>query len=250
MNKNRGSEWRKWDLHVHTPGSFYFSGSKPLNQMSPEEKESGIKSFIKHVNEGEIAAFCLMDYWNFDWYVVLLNYILKNPDELKKAIFPGMELRIESPTNYRLNIHVMLSNKLSEQELIDFKSELYIRSIDKKLSDDSLRRFALSLDSSKAQKHGFGTPKDLDESQLLQLGSQTAEITQDSLKAAFSQIPVDSGYIIMPYDTSDGLLKLDWKQHPHADNYFMQSTHIFETRDEINIDLINGKRTERNKDFF
>lgn len=24
----RGSEWRKWDLHIHTPASFHWKGAK------------------------------------------------------------------------------------------------------------------------------------------------------------------------------------------------------------------------------
>lgn len=249
-NYQKGSEWRKWDLHIHTPASFYFNGTKKLREMSAEERIAELKLFIDTVNKSDVAVFCLMDYWTFDWYLELQEYIIKNPEELKKTVFPGMELRIESPTDYRLNIHVILSDKLSKQELIDFKSELYIRSIDKKLSDDALIRFAKSLDESKAAKHGYANPQTLNDEILLQLGSQTAEITQDSLKKAFNQIPIDTGYTILPYDTSDGLLNLNWEDHPHTDNYFMQSSQIFETRDQRNIDLINGNRTPENEKFF
>jgi hypothetical protein len=246
----KGSEWRKWDLHIHTPASFFWNGTKKLREMSAPEKIAEIKNFIETVNTSDVEVFCLMDYWTFDWYLELQEYVENNPDELKKTVFPGMELRIESPTEFRLNIHCILSDKLSKQELIDFKSELSIRSIDKKLSDDSLMRFAKSLGESKADKHGFANPETLDEDKLLQLGSQTAEITQDSLSKAFNQIPIDTGFIILPYDTSDGLLKLNWEDHPHADNYFMQSAHIFETRDQLNIDLINGIKTPENEKFF
>lgn len=246
----KGSEWRKWDLHVHTPASFYFNGTKKLREMSAEEKTVEIKFFIDIVNKSDVAVFCLMDYWTFDWYLELQEYVSNNPDELKKIVFPGMELRIESPTDYRLNIHVILSDKLSKQELVDFKSELYILSIDKKLSDDALIRFAKSLDESKAGKHGYANPETLDDEKLLQLGSQTAEITKESLSKAFNQIPIETGYVILPYDTSDGLLNLNWEDHPHADNYFMQSSHIFETRNQRNIDLIGGIKTSENKNFF
>lgn len=246
----KGSEWRKWDLHVHTPASFYWKGTKKLREMSPEEKIVEIKNFIKVVNESDVEVFCLMDYWTFDWYLELQDYIKLYPEELKKTVFPGIELRVESPTSYRLNIHCILSNELSKQEIIDFKSELIIPSIDKKLSDDSLKSFAKSLDPSKAEKHSFKDPATLGDEELLQLGSQTAEVSKESLKIAFNQIPKNTGFILMPYDTSDGLLKLDWTQHPHADNYFMQSADIFESRDQVNIDLFSGKRTEANDKFF
>lgn len=246
----KGSEWRKWDLHIHTPASFHWIGSKKLREMTSEEKTTEIKNFIEVVNNSDVDVFCLMDYWTFDWYIALKEYLKEHAGVLKKTIFPGMELRIECPVDYRLNIHVILSDKLSIQELIDFKSELYIRSIDKKLSDDALIRFAKSLDESKAKKHGYENPENLDNDKLLMLGSITAEVTKESLNKAFSQIPEDTGFVILPYDTSDGLLKLKWEDHPHDDNYFMQSAHIFETRDKVNIDLISGIKTPENEKFF
>jgi hypothetical protein len=173
----RGSEWRKWDLHVHTPASFYWNGGKNLHLMNATEKEEEIERFIGTINHSDVAVFCIMDYWTFDWYLELQRYLVRNPRSLEKTVFPGMELRIECPVDYRLNIHCILSDTLTEQELIDFKSELYIRSIDKKLSNESLISFAKSLDASKARKHGYDAPENLDNLQLLQLGASTAEVT-------------------------------------------------------------------------
>jgi len=249
---NRGSEWRKWDLHIHTPASYFWKGGKKLREMTTEEIEAEMKKFIKSVNDSDVAAFCIMDYWTFDWCIELKKYIEAHPNELKKTVFYGMELRVECPVDYRLNIHVILSNELTDQELIDFKSELKIRigKKDKKLSDEALIEFAKTLGDDKARIHGYDSPTVLTNDKLLELGSKTAEITKDSLKEAFKNIPDDSGYIILPYDTSDGLLKLDWSKHPQDDNFFMQTASIFETRDQRNIDLFQGKKTEENKKFF
>ena len=249
-----GSSWNKWDLHIHTPGSYLWRGGKKLSEMTPSEKESSFKIFIATVNSSDIQVFAVMDYWSFDWYVELKEYLTTNPDLLKKTIFPGMELRIESPVDYRLNIHVLLSDKLTIQQLKDFKSALKIRigTAVKNLSNEALIELAKSLDASKAKAHGYGDPDSLDESKLLELGSKIAVITKDSLtnKGAFEQIPKHSGFILLPYDTSDGLLKLNWKSHPQDDNYFMQSANIFESRDQRNIDLFNGIKTPENGNFF
>lgn len=247
-----GSKWRKWDLHVHTPASFFWNGGKLLRDMSYKEKEVSIETFIKKVNDSDIATFCIMDYWTFDWCIELKKYTKEHPDKLRTMIFSGMELRVECPVNYRLNIHVLLSNLLSVQQLQDFKSNLRIRigNKNKILSDEALIEFAKSLSQDKAQIHGFKNPNTLTDDQLLKLGSQTAKVTNDSLQVAFKQIPEDSGFVILPYDTSDGLLNLDWKKHPHDDNYFMQTASIFETRDQRNIDLFNGIKTKENEEFF
>ena len=249
---NKGSEWRKWDLHIHTPASFFWKGGKRLLEMTDIEKEKEVKNFIKKIEDSDVSVFGIMDYWTFDWYLLLKKYISTNLLSLTKKILPGMELRVECPVDYRLNIQFILSDKLTEQQLIDFKSSLKIRigKDSKKLSNEALIEFSKTLDKSKAKVHGYEDPDSLDVSQLLELGSKTAEVTKDSLKEALSQIPKELGYIIMPYDTSDGLLKLDWKKHPQADNYFMQTANIFESRDDRNIDLFNGIENNNNKDFF
>jgi len=249
---NHGSEWGKWDLHIHTPASFFWQGGKQLKDMDTKEKIVAIKDFIKTLNDTDVVAFCIMDYWTFDWCVELKKYIASNPDELKRTVFTGMELRVECPVNYRLNIHVILSDTLTEQELNDFKSELKIRigSRNKKLSNEALIEFAKTLGEDKAKVYGYKNPKSLRDDELLELGSKTAEVTKDSLKMAFTHIPKDSGYIVLPYDTSDGLLKLDWSKHPQDDNFFMQTARIFETRDQRNVDLFQGKKTGNNKKFF
>lgn len=248
----RGSEWRKWDLHVHTPASFFWRGGKTLKEMTDQEKDQSMGAFVKTVNDSDVDAFCIMDYWTFDWCHALKKYVQANPEELKKTVFNGMELRVECPVDYRLNIHVILSDELSEQQLNDFKSELKIRigRDVKNLSDEALINFAKSLDKDKAKVHGYGDPASLTDDLLLKLGSQTAEVTKDSLIAAFKHIPEDFGFIVLPYDTSDGLLKLDWSKHPQSDNFFMQSAAIFESRDQRNIDLFNGRMTNENKRFF
>src|SRR5206468_3181499 len=116
----------------------------------------------------------------------------------------------------------------SKQQLQDFKAALRISAIDRSLSDESLIAFARSLDVGKAKVHGFEETDLKHDAKLLQLGSMTALVTRESLREAVKQIPGDTCLVILPYDTSDGLQKLDWEKHPHDDNYFMQSAHMFE----------------------
>lgn len=246
----RGSEWRKWDLHVHTPASFHWSGGKCLRSMLSEELDSELTKLYETLRNGDIAVFCFMDYWTFDGYIKLKEFVSRKNLELNKTIFPGMELRIEAPVNYRLNIHAILSDQLSIQQLQDFKSKLKIRSTDRQISDEAIIAFAKTLDKSKARVHGFGDPQELSEDKLLLLGAKTVEVTKDSLTEALKSLPVGSGYILLPYDTSDGLKDLDWKAHPHADNYFMQSAHLFESRDDAVIKLFKGIKTDDNQAFL
>lgn len=253
MSTIRGSEWRKWDLHVHTPASFHWNGGKVLSDMDETEKEEAIKKFVKTVNDSDVEVFAVQDYWTFDWILELRKYLRNNPGELKKTILPGMELRVECATDFRLNIHAIISDKVSDQELRDFRSELKIRWPGdelKNVSDETLKEYAGGLDASKAREHGFDDPSTLDDANLLKLGSMTVEVTRDSLSKALKKLPPSHGFIMLPYSTSDGIAKLDWKQHPADDVYFMRTAHLFEAREQKSIDLFNAVKTSDNEAFF
>lgn len=246
----KGSEWRKWDLHIHTPASFHWNAGKRLWEMNDTEKSAALTQMLNTINDSDVAVFAITDYWTFDGYIEFMTFIEQQGLELKKTVFPGMELRIEAATDYRLNMQVILSNKLSIQQLVDFKSKLTLRNVNRSISDEALKQLARTLDSSKARIHGYNPPTELNEELLLELGSKVAEVTKISLEHAFDTIPKNYGYILMPYDTSDGLQDLSWERHPLEDNYFMKAAHIFETRDQRNVDLFLGKETEQNKRFI
>ncbi len=246
----KGSQWRKWDLHVHTPASFHWKGGKVLGDMTVEEKEVVFRQLLTAIENADVAVFCFTDYWTFNGYIEFMHYLKRSKLPLSKAVFPGMELRVEAPVDYRLNVQVVLSNSLSDQELIDFKSKLCIGGTNRPISDEAIRAFAKTLDASKAKVHGFEDPEHLCDNDLLLLGAMTIEVTRHSLGQALQSIPAGKGYIILPYDTSDGLLKLDWKTHPHADNYFMQTAHGFESRNQEVVELFLGIETNKNRGFI
>ncbi|MBI2416936.1 MAG: AAA family ATPase [Ignavibacteriales bacterium] len=245
-----GSVWRKWDLHIHTPASFHWKGGQTFKEMSEPDKVSECKKLYDAIENNDICAYAIMDYWTFDGYLLLKKYINDNSLVLSKTVFPGMELRIEAPTNYRLNIHVILSDQLTPQQLTDFKSKLHIGILGRPISDESIIEFAKKHDASKAKIHGYDDPATLDDKKLLELGSKTVEISRESFASALKTIPEGKALVVMPYDTSDGLKKLDWKNQPSADNFFMQLPDIFESRDEESINLFLDIVTESNKNFI
>jgi hypothetical protein len=250
MNDLRGSVWRKWDLHIHTPASFHWNGGARFALMMPDERNTTLDEIIEKIDRSEVAAFGVMDYWTFDGYLALRERLTARGLCLSKAVFPGMELRIEAPVDFRLNIQIILSDSLTKQQLQDFKAALRIGAIDRPLSDESLTTFAKTLDPSKARVHGFEKADLNDDRKLLQLGSMTALVSRESVRNAIKQIPEDTCLVVLPYDTSDGLSKLDWQTHPHDDNYFMQSAHLFETREPENVDLFLGRETAKNEKFL
>ena len=218
--------------------------------MDVAEKEAVLKEIVEALNNSDVAAFSIVDYWTFDGFEELRSHVSSGKANLIKTVFPGMELRVEAPVNYRLNVQVLLSDQLSRQQRADFKAELRLSGSDRSISEEALIQFAKGLSPDKAERHGFSGNYANDDAKLLSLGSKTAEVTRASLVRAKKTLPEGTCLIILPYDTTDGLEKLDWAQHPCADQYFMQSADIFETRSPGNVDLFLGRKTAANSAFF
>lgn len=248
----RGSEWRIWDLHVHTPASFHWKG--PLfRDMDEAHKTAAVDQLIKALNDTEPAVFALMDYWTFDgWFALKERLQEVGAPALKKKVFPGIELRLVSPTKYRLNAHVLFSDSTTDQELRDFKSELRVALVDRPLSDESLVELARKrVGADLLKEHGFDKAEVDDVySTALQAGSTVAEIIAESYKNAIAKVPDGKAVGFMPWDTSDGLAKADWHTHYAYVIDLMQTSPIFETRREELWAAFAGVEVEANKEWL
>lgn len=249
MSTAIGSIWRKWDLHVHTPASFHWQGGKHLHDQTPDEKTATCKAIVDRMNATDVDAFGIMDYWTFDGYLTLRQYLLDNPDATTKCIFPGMELRLEAPTNHRLNTHVLFCDSVLPETLNNFLARLCIGGPNgPSPTKQNFIAVAKTYDGGKLKEHGFKAADKADDEKMYQLGLKTVLVTRESLQNALQLIPEEKRLIIQPYDTSDGLEDLDWKRHPFDDSYLMKLADVFETRDQVHVDLFlgNGHKTKAN----
>lgn len=252
---DRGSEWRKWDLHIHTPASFHWDGEKLSSAMNSPADIALIDEMIDALNAAEPAVFAIMDYWTFDGWFALKNRLSQpNAPKLEKTVFPGIELRLMSPMKERLNAHVLFSDKITDQELRDFKSNLLVEfpgSKSKKLSNDALIEYARFVQSEKLKYHALDEAKvHNDDSYALEAGSKIAEISCESYKNAISELADNKAIGFMPFDTSDGLTGIKRNEHYAYVLGLFKTSPIFETRD---IDLwtaFSGIKTEKNSKWF
>lgn len=235
-----GSIWRKWDLHIHTPASFHWSG-KRLQQQTSQEREETCKAIVEKMNSLDVDAFCIMDYWIFDGYLAVREYAERNPGTLNKRLFPGIELRLEAPTDFRLNTHVLFDDAILPEHLQNFLARLNIGGASNKPpSRQNLIDLAKGFDAGKLRIHGYRNEDRTDDERMLELGLKTAVISRESLEDAMSVVGKEHCLMIQPYDTSDGLEHLDWKQHPCSDSYLMKMADMFEVRNQDNVDLFLG----------
>ena len=70
MNLERGSEWRKWDLHVHTPESFEehygFDGDEEVEKYDGNHWEKYLDDMESATDD--IAVLGVTDYMSVDGY--------------------------------------------------------------------------------------------------------------------------------------------------------------------------------------
>jgi ABC-type lipoprotein export system ATPase subunit len=111
----RGSEWRKWDLHIHTPNSIC------------QEYGNTQENWDKFINALEnlpdnVKVIGITDYYFIDGYEKVMHYKLNN-DRLKNIdkIFPVLEFRIDTFVSgnennlQKINLHIIFD--LNENDI-------------------------------------------------------------------------------------------------------------------------------------
>lgn len=101
----RGSEWRKWDLHIHTPGT-------AKNDLFPADIEW--KEYLNALeNNNDIAVLGVTDYFSIDNYLKLKSF--QDSGRIQgKCLIPNIELRILPVTANEtpINLHVLFDPAL------------------------------------------------------------------------------------------------------------------------------------------
>jgi len=244
----RGAEWRQWDLHIHTPASFHWLGKRFEADPNSATNTLLVDEMIAALNAAESAVFALMDYWTFDgWFALKRRLAQEGAPKLLKRVFPGIELRLMAPMAGRLNAHVLFSDEIADQMLLDFKAALQVELVNRPLSNDSLVALARLVGEDKLKHHGCNKSEvDADDDEALRAGSVIAEINCDSYKTAIERVP--NGYALgfMPFNTSDGLAEVKWQEHYAYCLGLFKSSPIFETRNLDTWGAFVGNRTAGN----
>lgn len=120
----KGSEWRKWDLHVHTPASRGFTGT--YDQV------------VQQIIASDCAVIGINDYFTIEGYKEVKN---KLPGDTEKTILPGVEMRMNNVlanrqsenSGVRINFHIIF-NPFDEEKNTELISsvESFIKSINYK----------------------------------------------------------------------------------------------------------------------
>lgn len=136
---SRGSEWRKWDLHVHPPGTKLSDGYKRKSEDLDWDR------FCKSIHDSDVEAFGITDYFSFDSFFAFKENYQRLYPESHKIFFPNLELRLNEAVNKATEVvdfHIIFPPNLSQEEANEFLRELKTQSTDsseKKLSCAQLK---------------------------------------------------------------------------------------------------------------
>ena len=178
MNDPRGSIWRKWDLHIHSPSSVLNNQYPGTNE---DEKWNGFIQTVKSLKD--ISVLGITDYFSIDGYNKLLEYRDKNPQDFKniELLLPNVELRILPVTAERtpINLHVIFS---PDKEIIDNLESQFFSNLTFSYGGSTYRCIRQDLiNLGKAHSHNNG----MDEYSAYKAGVEQFKTSLDQLKQAF-----------------------------------------------------------------
>jgi predicted ATPase len=117
MNDPRGSIWRKWDLHLHAPGT------KKNDQYETSGYETSgpdaLDLYCDKLERSDVAAFGITDYFSADSYFVFLGRFKARYPNSTKVFFPNIELYTSDVVNAaseEVNLHLIFNPFAQDHE--------------------------------------------------------------------------------------------------------------------------------------
>lgn len=188
MNQNfkfkRGSEWRKWDLQVHTPDT------KKNDQYEVNDGDVW-ELFCKEIHDSDVQGIGICDYFSVDNYFTFINkYKLLYPNS-DKVFIPNIEACTSDVVNSskeEVNIHLLFNPEIPN---LQAKLSEFLNNLKTNKTDGSGRDVPCSE---------LSTTKDFEE----------ATTTRKNIKKAFEdtfgvKVDVEDYMLIITAANNDGL---------------------------------------------
>lgn len=228
MEYTRGSEWRRWDFHLHTPDT-------KKNDQFQANGEGKWELFYKNITDyiGDktnpqktIAAVGITDYFSVENYrKVISDGILARQIDF---IFPNIELRcLPLKDGIKMNVHLLINPAFIDKVDTIILSNLKYRSANSEYCarKDDLIRFGKDLDAT------------LDDDAAYRKGIEKFNINFDDLITILNNHPEckDNVLILLPNRSTDGASAVGNPTSPSIDlsDLFEYRKDLYRTADII-----------------
>lgn len=223
QNHEKGSAWRKWDLHLHTPASY-------LNNQFGSDWDKFVQDLFRKAIQKRVSAIALTDYFTIDGYKKIKTEYLAN-DEKMQALFskdelsyinemlilPNIEFRIDKFVGSNsINLHVIFSNEFPIVEIednflheLDFVYEGSPQTEDEKhkLKMDNLAKLGRKLKSEHTKFQGQSD---------VYIGMMSAVVDHSQISRILEGRPSTfKGKYLLGVAADNDLSKIDWDSRDH-----------------------------------
>jgi len=155
----RGSEWRKWDLHVHVPGTALSDGYDKKDGKLDWDRAAEI------FENSDVQVLGITDYFSAKNTIDFIKYYKTKYPKSEKLLLVNVELRLNESVNSStelVNFHVVFRESVAEDKIYEFLQKLPTQ-----ITDTSRRK------KSCAELSGSDI--------------STATVTRDDIKKAFRE---------------------------------------------------------------
>lgn len=118
---SRGSEWRKWDLHVHVPGTALSDGYDKKDGKLDWDRAAEI------IENSDVQVLGITDYFSAKNTIDFIKYYKAKYPESEKLLLVNIELRLNESVNSSTDLvhfHVLFRDSVTEDKIFEFLHKL------------------------------------------------------------------------------------------------------------------------------
>lgn len=194
----RGSEWRIWDLHIHTPGT------KKNDQFTGATLDEKWQNYVASINSSteKISVVGITDYFSIENYFKFKHLVANG--EITKSfdlIIPNLELRVLPVTGSStpINLHCLFNPSIDSEIESRFLAKLQFNNSGSNYSATKLELIRFGRDHA----NNLG----LDEEAAYKKGVEQFVVSLDSLGLIFKNDPTlrENTIVVVSNRSTDGV---------------------------------------------